>query len=182
MLDSLITSKTRIRLLLKFFSNTRAEAHLRSLAAEFGESTNAVRLELNNLSGSGLLKSEESGRKIIYKANTEHPLFPEINSIVLKFLGLDKIIEDVIHKLGDLKLAMVTGDYAKGLDTGIIDLVLVGNIDHELLHKLIGKAEALISRKVRPLVLREDEFNKLKDTINPEKALLLWKDSERAEK
>ena len=49
MLDSLITSKTRIKLLLKFFLNTSTHAYLRGLADEFGESTNALRLELNHL-------------------------------------------------------------------------------------------------------------------------------------
>lgn len=176
MLDSLITSKTRIKLLLKFFSNINASAHLRSLATEFDESTNAVRIELNKLSDAGLLEAEEKGRKIVYKANVKHPLFPEINSIVMKYLGLDKIILDVVQKLGDLKLALVTGDYANGIDSGIIDLVLVGNIDRAQLNKLIPKAERLITRKVRPLVLAMGEYENLKETIGPEKALVLWKD------
>lgn len=177
MLDSLITSKTRVKLLLKFFSNTNASAHLRSLATEFGESTNAVRLELNKLSEAGLLCSEENGRKIMYQANQDHPLFPEINSIVLKFLGLDKIAEDIVHKLGDLKVALITGDYAQGKDSGIVDLVLVGQINHNILYSLVNKAEKLIKRKIRPLVLTTAEYKELKPTLAPEKALLLWKEN-----
>lgn len=174
MLESLITSKTRIKLLLKFFSNTNVTAHLRSLAQEFGESTNAIRLELNKLTASGLLQHQEEGRKIVYKANINHPLFPEINSIMLKFLGVDKIIEGIIAKIGDLKIALITGDYARGNDSGIIDLILVGNIDVDKLNILIAKAEGLIHRKIRPLVLEIEEYKKLQSTIKPEEALVLW--------
>ena len=49
MLDSLITSKTRLRLLIKFFLNIANKGYLNGLANEFGESTNSVRKELNEL-------------------------------------------------------------------------------------------------------------------------------------
>jgi NTP pyrophosphatase (non-canonical NTP hydrolase) len=48
-LDALITSKTRVKMLLKFFTNGTSSAYLRGLAEEFGESTNAIRHELNNV-------------------------------------------------------------------------------------------------------------------------------------
>jgi DNA-binding transcriptional ArsR family regulator len=175
-LESLITSKTRIKLLLKFFSNTSSSGHLRILASEFGESTNAVRVELNKLSDAGLLKHEGDGRKVVYRANTEHPLFPEINSIVLKFLGIDKIIANVLQKLGELNLAIVVGDYAKGIDSGIIDLILVGEIDEQALHGLIKKAESLIKRKIRPLCLNQAEYDTFKGKLKSEDYLVLWED------
>ena len=53
MLDSLIKSKTRLRLLIKFFINISNKGYLNSLANEFGESTNSVRKELNNLCSAG---------------------------------------------------------------------------------------------------------------------------------
>jgi len=144
---------------------------LRSLANEFGESTNSVRLELNNLSKAGFLTSKENGRTIEYRANVKHPLYPELNSLVHKYLGLDKIVENVIKKLGKLYLAFITGDYAKGKDSGIIDLVLVGELDHDHLQKLVEKAEKLIKRKVRTLVLSLKEYEKLKGTLEPDQAL-----------
>ena len=72
MLDSLVTSKTRIKLLLKFFINPHTKAYLRELAKEFGESTNAVRLELNRLTKANLLVSKNKGRTVMYNANTDH--------------------------------------------------------------------------------------------------------------
>jgi DNA-binding transcriptional ArsR family regulator len=90
LLNSLITSKTRVKILLKFFMNPETSAHLRGLATEFDESTNGVRVELNRLSEAGLLESSQSGNKIYYQANTKHGLYPEINSIVRKYLGIDQ--------------------------------------------------------------------------------------------
>ena len=176
MLESLITSKTRIKILLKFFGNQHAKAYLRSLADEFGESTNSVRLELNNLANAGFLHSNENGRTIEYRANTTHPLFPELNSLVHKYLGLDKIVENILKKLGKVYMAFVTGDYAQGKDSGLIDLVIVGEINTDKLKSLVTKAETLIKRKIRTLVLSQGEFEKLRVTLEPEKALWLWKE------
>ena len=129
MLDTLITSKTRVKLLMKFFLNPGTRAYLRGLAAEFGESTNSIRVELNRLSEAKLLSSESSGRTIEYRANVNHALFGEIHSLVEKYMGVDQIIDKLVKKLGDVKSAYLIGDYAKGIDSGLIDIVLVGNID-----------------------------------------------------
>lgn len=174
MLDSLITSQTRVRLLIKFFSNKQTRAYLRSLAKEFGESTNSVRLELNRLAEAGLLEVSNNGNTKLYKANSEHPLFPELNKLVIKYLGLSGIVDQIINNLGDVKLAFVTGDYAQGIDSGIVDLVLVGAIDRDYLFKLIDKTEGLTERKIRPLILSEEEFSRHKASFEGQSTLVLW--------
>ena len=85
MLETLITSKTRLKLLLKFFLNSNSSSYLRELESEFHESTNAIRLELNRFEEAGLLQSQTKGNKKFYHANTDHPLYPDINSILLKY-------------------------------------------------------------------------------------------------
>lgn len=173
MLDSLITSKTRIKLLLKFFLNPETKAYLRGLADELGESTNAIRVELNRLNEAGLLETNLSGRTKLYKANKRHPLFPDINSLVKKNLGIDKV-ETILADLGTVDIALITGDYAKGIDSGIIDLIIVGKIDRAYLQHLVDKAEDLIKRKIRVLVLSKEEYQKLKERLKLEKALVIW--------
>lgn len=173
MLDTLITSKTRVKMLLKFFINSQSSAYLRGLAEEFGESTNAIRHELNNLSKAGYLVSREEGRTIVYQANTNHPLFSEVRSLVHKHLGIDKIIENVLLRLGDLKAAYIVGDYAAGKDTGTIELVIVGNIDKKYLSKVVAKAKTLLHRDIRiELLLNETEFETQRERYH--KALLIW--------
>lgn len=175
MIDSLITSKTRIKLLMRFFLNPNSRSYLRELANEFGESTNSVRLELNRLSDAGLLVSNEEGRNKYYQANTLHPLFSEIQSIVRKTLGLDQLVERLTSKLGDLKQAFLVGDYAKGIDSGFIDLVLVGHVDKMYLNKLVSKTESLIKRKIRTQNLNQNELREMMTTKwKNEYLLLIW--------
>ena len=174
MLNTLITSKTRINLLLKFFLNPGTKAYLRELSAEFGESTNAVRVELNRLTEAKILKSSSLGRKIIYRANSNHNLFRDIQNVVRKFVGLDQLVEDLVKKLGSIEKAYVIGDYAKGKDSGLIDVVLVGTVDMETLERFVYKTGKLISRKIRPLVLDELEFEELRLRLDINHALPIW--------
>jgi len=174
LLDSLITSKTRIKLLLKFFSNSETQAYLRGLAEEMGESTNAVRVELNRLTKAGLLETSNDGRTKLYQANTKHTLFPELHNLVKKYLGIDQLIDNVLSKMGTIEVAFITGDYASGIDSGIIDLVIVGKIERDFLQQLLDKAEEMIKRKIRVLVLSQEDLVRLKDRLNIEKALVIW--------
>jgi hypothetical protein len=176
MLDALITSKTRIKLLLKFFLNSSSRSYLRNLETEFGESTNSIRLELNKFESAGLLTSELDGNKKYFRANTQHPLYSEINSILLKHIGFDKIIDKVVNRLGNLEKVYVTGDFAKGINGEIIDLIFVGDdIDKEYLARLIEKTEKLISKKIRSVVFRIDEFGSFAETQKDSDLLILWK-------
>lgn len=150
MLDSLITSKTRLRLLVKFFINTANRGHMRSLAEEFNESTNAIRKELHKLSEAGYLEKEAQQNRVSYRANVKHPLFKSLQEIVHKYFGLDRIVESVLGRMGDVEQVILTGDYAEGRDTGTIEITIVGpSLNTAYLTQLVPKAERLIKRKVR---------------------------------
>jgi hypothetical protein len=150
LLETLISSRTRLKLLLKFFLNARSKSYLRSLEQEFGESTNAIRLELNKFEQAGMLQSEMEGNKKVFTANQHHPLFGNLHQMVMKYVGLDQLVERITDKLGHLKKVYLVGDYAEGRDTGIIDLILIGtHLDYEYLVGLIKKVEGEIERKVR---------------------------------
>ena len=45
MLNALISSKTRLNLLLRFFLNLAKKSHLRGIASDLNESTNSIRLD-----------------------------------------------------------------------------------------------------------------------------------------
>ena len=116
MLETLISSKTRIKLLLKFFLNSKATSYLRGLESEFGDSTNSIRIELNRFEKAGMLTSFLQGNKKYFRANTEHPLYTDTHNLLLKYIGFDKIIDRVIEKLGDVKRVYVIGAFGQGLD------------------------------------------------------------------
>jgi len=175
MLDTLVTSKTRIKLLVKFFLNSSTRSYLRDLETEFGESTNAIRQELNRFEEAGMLNSALEGNKKIFFANTRHPLFGDVHSILLKYTGIDKVIENVLERLGGLEEAWLIGDFAKGKDSPVIDLVLVGDaINTEILLAYIGKASEISGRKIRYLIFGCDEKHII-DKQFPERLLLFSK-------
>jgi DNA-binding transcriptional ArsR family regulator len=173
-IDAVIPSRTRVQILVKLFLNPGVRAYLRGLASEFNVSPNAVRIELNNLRRHKVLVSERDGRNIYYRANETHPLFPELSSMVRKITGIDELVKFVIDRLGNLEAAYLVGDYARGADTGIIDVVLVGEIDRVQLDEFVAKTEAFIDRKIRSLILSRGEFVQLKGNKSFNPLLKLW--------
>ena len=149
MLNSLITSKTRLRVLVKFFIRAANKGHLNSLASEFGESTNGVRKELNKLKDAGYLLSNKEQNKVIYRANTKHPLYSVLQQLVKKHLRLDEMVETIVKRIGDVQKIILIGDYAKGIDSGLIEVLLIANdINIEYISELEKKLKNKIGRKV----------------------------------
>lgn len=174
MIENLITSETRIKLLLKFFLNPSTRSYLRELAKEFDESTNGIRVELNKLSRAKIIKSKREGRSKIYRANAKHPLFNEIRQIVLKSTGIDKVISDIIENTGEIYTAFLRGDYAVGKDSGLIDLVIVGDqLNTQEINRVRKKTEKLINRKISILQLTINEYHGLESKFNSEDKLVL---------
>jgi len=126
-----------------------------------------------------LLTNEKDGRKVLYRANDSHPLFPELQSMVRKVLGIDRL-ENVIASLGNVELAMLVDDYACGKDTGIIDLILVGDINPKRLGELVCHSEGYIKRKIRTLTLTRQEYDEMFVGLRERPHLLLWQ-HERAD-
>jgi DNA-binding transcriptional ArsR family regulator len=159
LLDSLVTSKTRIKLLLKFFAHSNS-GYLRSLAKEFEESTNSVRVELNRLTDAGLLLAEDEGKMKVYRANNQHPFFIEIKNMVSKFLGLEDLMERIVRRMGEVERAYIVGDYAMGIDSGTVEMVLIGkNLDTQYLEFIKDKTYEKVNRKVSVSILETDPNN-----------------------
>lgn len=175
MIETLISSKTRIKLLLKFFLNSKATSYLRGLETEFGESSNGIRVELNRFEKAGMLTSFAQGNRKYFRANTDHPLYSDTHNMIMKYIGFDKIIDSVIENLGYVERVYVTGAFAKGLDAQTIDLVFVGDINQSYLLELISKLEKHIPRRIVYAVHSAAEMDAMDwENINIQ-ALLLWK-------
>lgn len=159
--------------MLKFFLNTQNRAYLRGLEQEFGESTNAIRLELNRLEGAGMLTSQLVGNKKFFQANDQHPLYSEIQSLIRKYVGIDRIINDVVIRLGSVDKVYLAGTFAKGLNGPIIDLIMVGEVDVKYLTELIRKAEILVDRKIR-YVIYSSQHRDIQDVAERSDHLLIW--------
>jgi DNA-binding transcriptional ArsR family regulator len=179
MIGTLITSQTRIKLLLKFFLNSSTKAHLRGLESEFGESSNAIRLELNRFEKAGLLCALKDGNKKVFQANASHPLYKDIHNIILKETGIDRVIDKLIHRIGKLISVYLTGDFARGKNSQVIELIFVGaDIDREFLALKVIQVEVLVGRKVSYIVLEPGEAENHLVKLKPTELFPLWSNEE----
>lgn len=171
MLNELITSKTRLRLLIKFFISQANSGYLNGLATEMGESTNAIRKELNRLFDAGYLKKIKKNNKVEYTVNSGHPMYEVLRKVVLKHLGMMDIVENVLERMGTVKEIILVGDYALGYDSGNIEVFLIGQeLNMDYISNLEKKIETLIKRKVR--------FYLANQFISRQKHLILFKQEE----
>ncbi|MFM7726644.1 MAG: hypothetical protein ACKO7B_08080, partial [Flavobacteriales bacterium] len=121
------------------------------------------------------LESHQEGNKKMFKVNTSHPLYSDLNSIIMKMTGLNHVIDYVLKRIGDLDKVYLVGKLAQGKDNGIIDIVLVGDrIDKTFLIEQIEKAERKIGKKIRYVHFESKGFS-LENIAEPDMhPLLLW--------
>jgi len=149
MLSSLITSKTRLNLLIKFFVNIANTGYLNQLADEFSESTNSVRKELNNLTKANFLLKKTIQNKVVYQANKNHPLFYDIQNIIKKYLGIEDLVSTVLERMGSVREIFLLGDLANGIYAEQIDVLITGNnLNLEYISDLEDRLCNLLNKKV----------------------------------
>ena len=169
LLAPLITSKTRLKLLTRFFLNQSVDGYLQGLSKELDENTNSIRVELNRLEKAGLLASKTKGRRRLYSVNTSHPLTSDLTSIVRKVSGIDALVERVTANLPSLEQVWVCGDLARGLPSEYIEAILIGaDLDRSYIKRLTDKAQSLTGKTIRVKVKEETELSGAKE------GLLVW--------
>lgn len=168
--DSLFSGKIRLKLLSRILLNPDSQVYLRQLQRDLNVSSNTVRLELNKLSAMKLISTtdQEEGKIKKYTANPLHPLHKSLRGLILRYMGVDQLLEEVFYKLGFLEEVYLTGEIAEGKNTPFIDLVVVGDIDREFFTTLIDRAELLLQKKIRTALYAPEEFDLeiLKDILH----------------
>ena len=150
LLGPLITSKTRLKLLLRFFINQDVSGYLQGLSKELEENSNSVRVELNRLEQAGMLTSEAEGRKKLYRVNKSHPLTSDLTSMLRKVTGIDGLVERVVERIGQqLEQVWICGKLARGLNSDTLEVVLIGaNLDQDYIANLMTKAAQAIEKEI----------------------------------
>ena len=169
LLGPLITSKTRLKLLLRFFLNQNLSGYLQGLSKELDENTNSIRVELNRLEEAGLLSSELQGRRKLYHVNLAHPLTSDITSIVRKVSGIDALVDKVVENLPGLSQVWICGALARGIQGDSIDCLLIGtDLNSKYIAGLSARVKELTGKKVNTQVLEQMPDEKR------EQCLLVW--------
>jgi len=150
LLGPLITSKTRLKLLLRFFVNQDLSGYLQGLSKELDENSNSIRVELNRLEEAGILHSEHVGRRKLYRVNKTHPLTSDLTSMIRKVTGIEDLVDRIVNRIGDdLKQVWISGRLAMGLESNELEVLLVGEgFDSVYIAELMGKVEEKLEKKV----------------------------------
>lgn len=169
MLQDLIISKCRVKLLQIFFHQPNELFYIRQLVRQTGEEINAVRRELIRLEKLGIIQKESRGNRVYYWLNKNYPLFGDLLSLISKSVGLGGEIIRNKGKIGKVKVAMLSGRFARGLPTkeGAVDLLVVGEINLPQLAKIIREQESKIGREINYTVMTKQELEFRKKRHDP---------------
>ncbi len=159
---------------MKLFINPSSKGYLRKLANEREISTNNIRVELNRLSDADLLIYEQNGRTTGYCSKKKHRLFQEMQSLIQKYVGIDQVIYKLVSNLVKVDSSYLIGDYARGINSDLIDIISVGNLDVSELYKGSEKLRKSLVRKIRPLVITKNELRSLWDNLKMDQSILIW--------
>ena len=160
MLQRLLTSKTRVKLLTLFLTNPEREMYIREIARSTNENINAIRRELSNLEEIGLLTSTRKGNAKYYTVNKNMPIYNELTNIILKTEGVARILQENLSEIGEIKTVFIYGSFAskKARINSDIDLFIIGTVNEKQMIRHIKKLEKKLSREINYVLFEPNEF------------------------
>ena len=169
MLEAIISSKTRVKLLTLFLLGPEREYYVREIARMTEENMNAVRRELANLQSFGLITGERKGMQQYYTVNRDFFLYEDLQKIVLKTEGVARVIKEHLTGMADIRYMFIYGSFARGSAGGKsdIDLFIVGDIDENELIPLVHESERALDREINYTLMRPAELEQRKRDGDP---------------
>ena len=163
MLETLLGSKLRAKVLGWLFTHPDERYFVRQLTGLLGEDSTNVSRELIRLENTGILISQKEGKQKYYQANRESPLFNELRGIAVKTVGIaDVLLSALSREAGQISAAFIFGSIADGTDkkTSDIDVMVIGPISFGETVNLLSSAEEKLGREINPVVYSVSEFRK----------------------
>lgn len=170
MLEDIIISKVRVKILTFFLTHPGTIFHVRDIVRKIDEEINAVRRELAHMEKAGMVKKEQRANRLFYVMRKDYSLYYELLEIIGKVTGLGGDILKNKAKLGKIKFAMLAGRYLRGVDkksSNDIDLLVVGTVVLPELAQLVKQEEARRSNEINYTVMTEEEFTFRKRRRDP---------------
>ncbi|HUD20371.1 MAG TPA: hypothetical protein VMR81_08060 [Patescibacteria group bacterium] len=170
MLEDIIISRVRVKILTLFLSHPGTIFHVRDIVRKVDEEINAVRRELAHMEAAGMVSKEQRANRLFYSFRKDYPLYYELMELIGKASGLGADIIKQRAKLGKLKFVMVSGRYLRGLEKKSqtdVDLLVVGNVVLPELSHIIKAEEARREREINYTVMTEEEFSFRKSRRDP---------------
>jgi predicted nucleotidyltransferase len=161
----LFSSRVKAETFRLLFGLQNEELHVREMARRARLNDATVRQELKRLANLGLVLVRRDGNRSYYRANGEHPLYPDIRGLVLKTDGLADILRAALGDRG-IEQAFVFGSLASGTEKpgSDLDLMVVGSIGFRALSARLRRVAAQLGREINPVVFSTAEFAKRKQS------------------
>lgn len=163
-LSEILSSKIRAEIFHLLFGIADSELHMREIARRSGHAIGTIQTEFKKLLRLDLVKKRRDGNRLYYRANKDHPLYPDIHSLVIKTIGLTDIFRKVFEGQPDIQIAFIFGSIAGNSEkaSSDVDLMVIGNLSLRQISKMLSGISNQIGREINPHVLSPEEFNKRK--------------------
>lgn len=182
--DLLFPNQYRRKVLGLLLMRPEQQIHLRELARVIGAAPGTLKKELDALCEAGLLRAERVGNQVRFCANTAHPVFPELQALIRKTIGLVNALRLSLAPLaGRIDAAFVFGSMASGTESAgsDIDLMVVGDAGFAEVVDATYEAQATLGREINPKVMSASEWQAkkaernafLQDVLNKPRIMLI---------
>lgn len=162
-------SELRREILRYLFSGAEREAHPSELARILDYTPQAVARELRRLEDLGIVASEQVGRAVRYRVDGSSPLFPEIEGLVAKTIGLEAVLRRALDGLSRVEEAFIFGSHASGDERpdSDVDVLVVGDPDQEALTDRLAEVEQRTGRDINVVTYAPEELRRLREAEDP---------------
>lgn len=162
LLSEILSSKVREKIFEHLFNGQGVELHMRELERRSGCSIGTIQTELKKLSRLDLVTRRRDGNRLYYRANSDHPLYPDICGMVEKTVGLVAQLRAVFEKLQSIECAFIFGSLAGGVENAQsdVDLMIIGDIGLRDLSTQLADIAAVVGREINPHVVSAGEFRR----------------------
>lgn len=153
--------QTRSALLALFYGHTDESFYLRQLIRIVGAGHGALQRELQHLTEMGIVARRAQGNQVLYRANAQSPIFPEIKSLITKTVGVHDAIRSALAPLGpEIQIAFVYGSVARQQERADsdVDLMILGSASFSEVVSALGPAQKILGREINPNVFPVTEF------------------------
>jgi len=154
--------QVRAEVLRLLFADASRELHLRDLTRQSGLGLGTVQGELEKLSSSDLVTSRRDGNRRYYRANSSHPLFPDLQQLVLKTSGLRDVLANALHAIKGVEVAFVFGSLASsvGKAASDVDLFVIGDVGLRGVATALRGVGEVLAREINSITMTAEEFRK----------------------
>jgi len=156
-----LLGQTRSAVLALLYGHADQSFYVRQLVRAVGAGHGALQRELKHLTNMGLILRRTQGNQVLYQANSQSPIFSEIQSLMTKTVGIHDVIRSALASLGsEIQIAFVYGSVARQKEraNSDVDLMVLGNAPFGDVVSALGSAQRALGREINPTVFPVSEF------------------------